>query len=80
MRRRVALPSGAQFDAVESFHDHPLLLDAFRGTRVVRAAEAGRLVISPPTACPLARSRPATLRGRSRRNGARHRRPRRAKK
>jgi ferrochelatase len=25
----VALPAGAQFDAVESFHDHPLLLDAF---------------------------------------------------
>jgi protoporphyrin/coproporphyrin ferrochelatase len=25
----VALPAGVQFDAVESFHDHPLLLDAF---------------------------------------------------
>jgi protoporphyrin/coproporphyrin ferrochelatase len=25
----VALPAGVQFEAVESFHDHPLLLDAF---------------------------------------------------
>ena len=25
----VALPAGLRFDAVESFHDHPLLLDAF---------------------------------------------------
>jgi ferrochelatase len=25
----VALPAGVRFDAVESFHDHPLLLDAF---------------------------------------------------
>jgi len=41
----VALPAGVQFDAVESFHTHPLLLDAFAERVFSAQPEPDELVI-----------------------------------
>src|SRR5882672_7175070 len=40
-----ALPAGLQFDAVESFHTHPLLIDAFSERVIEAQPKADELVI-----------------------------------
>jgi len=48
-----ALPAGLQFDAVESFHTHPLLIDAFSERVIEAQPKADELVIFTAHALPV---------------------------